>query len=484
MRRIILFTIMMSLVFGVVLLDAQEKQSPGSKVIADFEYPEIKWSVPEVGKEVTRATLDNGLILYLMENHELPLISAHALIKTGSIYDPKEKMAVAGITGNVMRTGGTKSYLPDSLNALLEFIAASVESGIGSESGSASMSVMAKDLDLGLNILYEVLRFPQFDTAKIELEKSQIKESIRRRDDRPGSIISREFSHLIYGDHPYGRILEWDFVKNIDRDDLMEYHRQYYHPNNIMIAFAGDFNTKKLIKKIKKIFGSWPKAELSITAEPEVEYNFKPGVYLININLTQANLRVGHLGIKRDNPDRYAVSLMNFILGGGSFTSRLTTRVRSDEGLAYSVRSNFSTGSRDYGMFYAYSQTKTASAYRVLEIFNEEFKRIREEIPNQAEFETARDSYVNNFIFQFDSPGEIVNRLMGLEFNDYPPDYYNKYLDNVRSVTIEDIKTVAEKYLKPESMTIMVVADLRKIEADLSDFGEVTIIELQEPIID
>ena len=484
MRRIILFTIMMSLVSGVVLLGAQEKQSPGSRVIADFEYPEIKWNVPEVGKEVTRVTLDNGLILYLMENHELPLISAHALIKTGSIYDPKEKMAVAGITGSVMRTGGTKSYSPDSLNALLEFIAASVESGIGSESGSASMSVMAKDLDLGLNILYEVLRFPQFDTAKIELEKSQIKESIRRRDDRPGSIISREFSHLIYGDHPYGRILEWDFVKNIDRDDLMEYHRQYYHPNNIMIAFAGDFNTKKLIKKIKKIFGSWPKAELSITAEPKVDYSFKPGVFVIDKDLTQANLRVGHLGIKRDNPDRYAVSLMNFILGGGSFTSRLTTRVRSDEGLAYSVRSNFSTGSRDYGMFYAYSQTKTASAYRVLEIFNEEFKQIREEIPNQAEFETARDSYVNNFIFQFDSPGEIVNRLMGLEFNDYPPDYYERYLDNVRAVTIEDIKTMAEKYIKPESLTIMVLADTSKIDADLSDFGKVTYLELEEPGID
>ncbi|MEE9554643.1 MAG: pitrilysin family protein [candidate division Zixibacteria bacterium] len=484
MRKIILFTIMISLVFGITLLDAQEKQSTGSRVIANLEYPEIKWDVPEVGKEVTRAALDNGLILYFMENHELPLISAHALIKTGSIYDPKEMMAVAGITGNVMRTGGTKSYSPDSLNAILEFVAGSVESGIGSESGSASMSVMAKDLDSGLNILYEVLRYPTFDTAKIELEKSQIKESIRRRDDRPGSIVSREFSHLIYGDHPYGRILEWEYVKDIGRDDLVAYHGKYYHPNNIMIAFTGDFNTKKLGKKIKKIFGSWPIGKLAIPPEPAVEYGFNPGVYVIDKDLTQANIRVGHLGIKRDNPDKYAVSLMNFILGGGSFTSRLTTRVRSDEGLAYSVRSAFSTGSRDYGMFYAYSQTKTASAYRVLEIFNEEFKRIREEIPSQAEFETARDAYVNNFIFQFDSPGKIVNRLMNLEFDDYPPNYYNKYLDNVRSVTIEDIKTVAEKYLKPESMTIMVLADTSKIEADLSDFGKVTNLELKEPKVD
>ena len=484
MKRILLFTILLSLIFGVFSLNAQERQSPGSKVIASLEYPELKWDVPEVGKEVTRTVLDNGMILYLMEDHELPLITAHALIKTGSIYDPKEKMAVAGITGEVMRTGGTKSYSPDSLNSLLEFIAGSVECGIGLESGSASMSVMAKDLDTGLNILYEVLRYPMFDSAKIELEKSQIKESIRRRNDHPGSIISREFSHLIYGDHPYGRILEWEYVKDIDRGDLAAYHARFLHPDNIMIAFAGDFDSKKLIKKIKKIFGSWPKAGITPLAEPEVEFAFQPGVYVIDKDLTQANIRVGHLGIKRDNPDRYAVSLMNFILGGGSFTSRLTTRVRSDEGLAYSVRSSFDTGSRDYGMFYAYSQTKTKSAYRVLEIFNEEFERIRKELPAPAEFETAREAYVNNFIFQFDSPGEIVNRLMGLEFDGYPLDYYKNYLDNVKAVTLEDIKTVAEKYLKPESLTIMVLGDTSQIEGDLSDFGKVTILELEEPKVD
>jgi len=484
MKKRITLAIAMILVFGAVLPRAQEKQSPGAGVIAELKYPEIKWNVPEVGKEVTRTVLDNGLILYLLENHELPLISAQALIRTGSVYDPPEKMAVAGITGSVMRTGGTKSYSPDSLNAILEFIAASVESGIGTESGSASMSVMAGDLNLGLRILYEVLRYPAFDSAKIELEKSQIKEAIRRRNDHPNSIISREFGHLIYSDHPYGRILEWDFVKDISRDDLLRYHRKYYCPNNIMMAFAGDFDTQKVIKKVKNIFGGWPKADLSIPPEPRVEYSFNPGVYVIDKKLTQANIMVGHLGIKRDNPDRYAVSLMNFILGGGSFTSRLTTRVRSDEGLAYSVRSSFDTGSRDYGMFLASSQTKTPSAYRVLQIFKEEFSKIRREPPTQAEFETARDAYINNFIFQFDSPGQIVNRLMSLEFDNYPPDYYNKYLDNIRAVTVKDIRTAAERYLKPESLTIVVLADTSKIAADLSDFGKVANLTLKEPKVD
>jgi zinc protease len=450
-----------------------------------MKFPELKWNVPEVGKEVTRTMLkSNGLILYFMEDHELPLVTANAMIKTGSIYDGKERMAVAGITGTVMRTGGTKSYSPDSLNALLEFIAGSVESGIGLESGSASMSVMSKDLDLGLKILNEVLRFPAFDSSKIELEKSQIKESIRRRNDHPSSIISREFDHLIYGDHPYGRILEWDYVKNINRADLMAYHEMYYHPNNIMIAFAGDFDTKKLIKKIDKLFGSWPTVEMEWPTEPAVDYSFKPGVFVINKEITQANIRLGHLGIKRDNPDKYAISLMNFILGGGSFTSRFTSRIRSDEGLAYSVGSRFSTGERDYGLFYAYTQTKTPSTHRALEIFKEEMERIRHELPSDAEFETAREAYINNFIFQFDSPGEIVNRLMNLEFDHYPKNYYQKYLENIRAVTLQDIESVAQKYLNPDSLTILVLADTSKIGSDLSDFGKVTYLTLEEPKVE
>jgi predicted Zn-dependent peptidase len=250
----------------------------------------------------------------------------------------------------------------------------------------------------------------------------------------------------------------------------------------MMIAFSGDFKTGDMIKKMKKVFGKWERRDIDFPKIPDVEYSFKPGVFVIDKDITQANIRVGHLGIKRDNPDKWAVSLMNYILGGGSFTSRLTTRVRSDEGLAYSVRSYFSTGSRDYGTFRAYTQTKTSTAKRALEIFFEEFEKIRNTLPTSDELEMARESYLNNFIFQFDSPGEIVNRLMSLEYDDNPPDYYQTYLDNIRAVTLEDIQRVAEKYLHPDSMTIMMVADTSSLEDDLSEFGEMTYMELKDPI--
>jgi len=250
----------------------------------------------------------------------------------------------------------------------------------------------------------------------------------------------------------------------------------------MMIAFSGDFKTEDMIKKVKQVFGKWQRQEIEFPEIPEVEYAFKPGVFIIDKDITQANIRVGHLGIKRDNPDKWAISLMNYILGGGSFTSRLTTRVRSDEGLAYSVRSVFAAGSRDYGAFMAYAQTKTATAKRALEIFFEEFENIKNSLPTEEELESARESYINNFIFQFDSPGEITNRLMSLEYDDYPENYYRTYLDNIRSITLEDIRRVAQKYLHPDSMTIMIVADTSSLESDLSEFGEVTYLELKEPI--
>jgi len=463
---------------------AQDKKSEGSKIISKMDFSSLEWNIPEIGKEAQRAVLENGMIIYTLENHELPLINAQALVRVGSIYNSDEEMAIAGLTGSLVRTGGTKSFSPDSINSLLEFIAGSIESGIGMESGAVSMSILSKDIDLGLKIFAEVLRYPTFDTAKLSLEKSQIRESIRRRNDRPGGIISREFDKLLYGGHPYGRILEWSRVKNIGKSDLIKFHQRFFYPSNIMISFSGDFETGALINKLNEVFAGWENQSQALPPIPDVTYEFKPGVYVIHKGITQANVYLGHLGVKRDNPDRYAIALMNYILGGGSFTSRLTSRIRSDEGLAYSVRSNFSTSSRDYGLFNTTTQTKNPTAYRAIQIFREEIERMRTELPSESEFGTAQEAYINNFVFQFESPSQIINGLMSLEFNGYAPDYYKRYLANVKMVKIDDVKRVAEKYLKPEQLSLMILADTSKVEGNLGDFGEIHYITLESPKVD
>jgi zinc protease len=479
MRKIM--TTILLIVLTVALAFGQTASSPGSKLVNSLKYKDINWKIPQIGKEVQRVVLKNGLTVFLLPNHELPIVEAYVLIRTGEIYESTEQMAIPGLTGTLLREGGTKTMSPDSLNALLEYMAASIETGIGLESGTASLSVLAKDTDLGFKVLADILMNPAFSSEKLELEKSQIKESIRRRNDSPGEITDRELYHLVYGDHPYGRIVEWSDVKNIKREDLSAYHDKYYHPNNVMIAVSGDFTSGAMLATINKAFGAWQKKPVILPRIPDVTYDFKPGVYKIEKDLSQTNIAIGQLGIKRDNPDKYAITIMNYILGGGSFTSRMMSRVRSNEGLAYHVGSSFNIDSRDYGTFSAYCQTKNSTAHKAVSIMLDEIKKIRLNPVDTSEIAMARDAYINQFVFEFTSAGQIVNELMSLEYDGYPQDYCQKYLDNIRAVTIADIQRVAEKYLKPENLTILLVGKSSEYDAQFNDLGQVKTIPLVEP---
>ncbi len=479
-----LYTMLVVLLYGATAMSADSPagaKSPGSQKLAALSASPIQLTIPEVGKDVQRVALDNGLIIYLYENHRLPLCNAVAMLHCGSIYDSKDKSGLSGLVGTVMRTGGTTTISGDSLNNMMEFIGGSLETNIGTESGSASLSVMAKDFDLGLTLLADLLRHPLFPADKLDLAKTDVKSQIKRRNDDPNGVAGRSFANILYGDHPYGRITEWATVKSITPADLSDYHKRFFVPNNVMIAISGDFDSKTMIEKIKSLFGDWSRNADALPPPPAVESVVHPGVYEIVKDINQAYINIGQLGIKRDNPDRYAVQLMNYILGGGSFTSRLTSRVRSDEGLAYRTGSSFDIGSRDFGTFNAYCQTKAATAHKAMTIMMEEIRKIRENGVTAQELAEARDAAVNRTVFNFDTPGKIVRSLMSLEFDGWPMDFYKTYLDNYRKVTVDDIKRVAQKYLTPDSMTYVVVGKADTYDKPLDDFGKVTVTELAEP---
>lgn len=461
------------------------KVSPGSKKVDALKYRDLVWSVPELGKEVKKIVLASGMTLYLYPDHTLPVFNVQAIIRTGEIYEPAEKMATARLCGTVMRTGGTKTLTPDSLNAELEFMAGSVETGIGTEQGSANLNVLAKDADRGLEILADVLMNPEFRQDKLELAKDQIKEQIRRRNDQPQSIIFREFGNRLYGGHPYGRVLEWETVKKLTREDLANWHRAYYAPNNIMLGISGDFDADKVVEKVKKVFARWEKRTINFAQIPKVEAKPNPGIYVVDKpNLNQTNIAMGHLGVDFTNPDIYAIQVMNYTLGGGGFTSRLTSRVRSDLGLAYSVNSQFNTGSRDLGTFAATCQTKTETTHKAAAEMLAVIKKMREAPVTEEELKTAKDSYINRFVFQFTSAGAVVGQLMGLDYFARDPKFYNNYLDNVRKVTADDVFRVAKTYLKPENLTMVVVGNTAGFDGDLSDLGSTTKVALTPPSVD
>nr|MBN2277515.1 insulinase family protein [candidate division Zixibacteria bacterium] len=459
-------------------------KSRGAAIIEAFKYEPIELNIPEIGMDIDRIVMDNGLVVYLYEDHSLPLFNLYTIIRCGDIFDPSEKQGLSRLVGQVMRTGGTETISGDSLNILLEFIAGSLETGIGMENGTANLSILSGDTEFGLKLYSDLLRHPAFPQDKIDLAKEDIKTEIKRRNDNPHGISSRYFDNIIYGDHPYGHIQEWPIVRDITRDDLVSYHRKYFVPENIIIGIAGDFNKKDVLEKLKKNLGDWKKSGQVLPDYPPVLYTSHPGVFQIKKEINQAYILLGHLGIKRNNPDRYAIDLLNYILGAGSFTSRLTSTVRSDEGLAYSVGSRYNTGNRDFGTFEAYCQTKSATAHKAIGLMLNEIRKIRDEGVTDVELDEAREATINRFIFNFDNSGEIINNMISLEFNGYPPDYYQRYLDYYRQVTMDDIKRVAIEYLKPDSLTLVVVGNPDDYDRSLDDFGQVTNIELIEPVIE
>lgn len=459
-------------------------QSEGGKLIDAFKYPPIEWQVPAVGRDVTRYTLGNGMVVYLKEDHTLPEFRIQAMIRCGSLYEPADLAGVSQLTGTVMRSGGTEQLEPDSLNAALEFIAASIETSIGSEAGSASLYSLSKDLETGVKLFAEVMRHPAFRQEKLDLAKEQIRKNIKGRNDQPGNIIAREFDHVMYGEHPWGRILEWETVKKITREDLLAYYKKAFAPNQIMLGVTGDFDSGKVKKLLEKNFGDWKPSAEPAPARPKVASDFKPGVFFIERDVNQTNIRFGHLGIDNKNEDRYAVSVMNFILGGGSFTSRMTSKVRSDEGLAYSVGTRYETGSNDLGTFYAFCQTKSNTTVKALELMKSEVERIRSAPVSDDELELAKDSYINRYVFQFTSASQIVGQLMSLEYDDRPRDLLEVYIEKIRAVTKEDVHRVAQTYLHPDQVTYVVVGKKTELDGDLATLGPVTSIELKDPVVE
>lgn len=448
-------------------------------------YEELKY--PPLGDieipDIERVTLANGMQLLLLEDHELPLISASAVIRTGSAYEPADKIGLANITGNVMRTGGTANKTGDQIDEELEQIAASVSTGISVDAGYASMSVLKEDVDTALSILADVLINPAFPQDKIELAKIQHRSSINRRNDNMSQIASREYRKLIYGpDSVYARHTEYATIDNITRDDLVAFHGKYYHPNNMIIAIWGDFETKEMVKKIEQAFKGWKKTEVELEPMPEVTYDFRPTVNVVSKeDVHQSAIYMGHIGGLMSDPDYFPLILMNQILGSG-FTSRLFKNVRSREGLAYSVSGNYGSGYVRPGVFAVRCQTKSESTVYAIRAMSEEVKKMTEEQVTDEEMNLAKERFLNTFVFNFDSKGRIIQRLLTYEYFGYPADFLQKIKTNVEKVTKADVLRVAREHLRPDKMQFLAVGRPEDFDQPLSVLGPVREVDITIPM--
>ena len=439
----------------------------------NMTFPPLKFQLPKS----ERVQLKNGMIVYLLQDHELPIVNLTTYLNAGSIYEPDAKVGLAGLTGATLRSGGTLKTPPEQLDRELEFMASSIESTVNADNANVSFSTLNKNLERTLTLFAEVVREPAFDPARFELAKSHAIEGIRRQNDDPKGIAGRELSRAIYAGHPLGRIPTVATVNAITRDDLIAFHKRYFYPANMIVAVSGDFDRDQLLKSLERLFGDWPNqgAPFPVVQKPDEE--MAPAVLHVQKEVNQSVIRMGHLGIDKNNPDLYAIKVMDYILGGG-FTSRLTQEIRSNQGLAYNVDAYFEPGRRFKGPFIAETETKVESTARTITLLQSIVAGMTEAEVSEAELKLAKDSIVNSFIFAFERSSVVVTQQARLEFYGYPAGYLENYRDNIARITRADVLRVARKYLRPEAMKLVVVGDQKKFDQPLSAFGKVQEIKL------
>ncbi len=430
-----------------------------------------------------RMTLKNGMVVYLMEDHELPLVNGRAVIRTGDRLEPGDKIGLAELVGTVMRTGGTAKRTPDQLNQMLEQRAAAVETSISESMGSGSFQTLSEDLDTVFGLYAEVLREPAFAANKLELAKRQEGGSIARRNDDPDDIAQREFKKVIYGGtSPYARTTEYSTLAKITRDDLVKFYQQYFYPNNLILGIVGDFDSQKMKSLIQAKFGDWKPSLKPIKPQlPKVTQVNGNGIYFVNQpQLTQSNILIGHLGGQYDSPDYAALDVLNGLLNG--FGGRLFNEVRSRQGLAYSVYGSWNPKYDYPGMFIAGGQTRSQTTVQFIQAIKTEIKKLQAEPVTGRELALAKDSTLNSFVFNFEDPSQVLSRLMRYEYYGYPADFLFTYRKQLEVTTAADVQKVAQKYLKPDSFITLVVGNQKAIVPPLSQLAnQVTAVDVTIP---
>ena len=437
--------------------------------VEELKFPRLnKLQVPEVDK----IELDNGIRLYIVEDHSLPLFNISIRIAAGSYLNPAEKVGLAGLTGQVLRTGGTSKWSGDEIDERLESVGATAETSIGLVSGNAFGGGLIEYSDLVLETLSEILRNPSFDQEKIDLAKTQTRAGIARRNDNPMQLASSEFSKIIYGkESPYARQTEYATIDAVTRADLIEFHKKYIHPSNLQIAVWGDFKKNDIIKDLKKYFGDWKATGETAPPPPEVDYDWSSGVhYAPKTDVNQSNIYIGHIGGLVTDEDYPTRIVMNNIFGGG-FGSRLFNNVRSREGLAYATGGRFDANVTYPGRFFGFASTKSETTLKAIRAVKKQMESMITEPPTEAEMSRSIDGYLNSFVFKFDTRSEVVNRMVTYDAYGIPADFLNQIKDKVEKVTPEQVVEQAKKDFQLDKLHFLVVGNGADFDGSLEELG-------------
>ncbi|MGA2267395.1 MAG: pitrilysin family protein [Bryobacteraceae bacterium] len=446
----------------------------------DLKFPPLRpIQIPKVGT----FTLPDGMKVYLLEDHELPVINGVARVRTGNLLDPPDKIGLATMTGMAMRTGGTRTKTGEQLDEQLENIAASVESSIGETSGTVSFSGLKENTDEVLAVFKDVLTAPEFRQDKISLARTQLRSGIARRNDDARGVAEREFAGAVYGKNsPYGWQMEYATVNRIIRGDLQGFYRRYFFPSNITLGVWGDFDAAGMKAKIEKLFSDWNVEQPPVPEFPKVGGKPAPGTYLaVKKDVAQTFFSIGQLGGELKDKDYPALVIMADILGGG-FRSRLVERVRTKMGNAYDISADWDANYDHPGLFEISGSTKSLSTVETFKAISEEVDRIRTSEVTEEELKTAKDAALNSLVFAYDTRAKTLGRMLTYEYYGYPPDFIQQYQKALEAVTRADVLRVAKEHLNPADFTTVAVGNPEDFGRPLGTPGNsVSMIDLTIP---
>ena len=478
-----------AIALGAVSVPAAGQEIPGHPDELTFE--PITFDPPVAGDH--RHVLENGMVVFIAEDRALPLVNISITLRVGRWLDPAGQEGLGSMSGSQMRRGGTKGLSAEELDERLDFLAARVSTGIGATTGGATLNCLADNLGEALPLFVEVLRAPRFQEDRFELAREQALQSMKKRNDDSADIEGREWGVLLYGeDHLTNRFTTEAALGAIGRDDLVAFHRKYVHPSNMIAAVSGSFEADEMLARLEEAFADWPGSAPTVPPIPESIQPAEPGLYRIQKDVNQGRVSLGLPTVRRDHPDAYALQVMNAVLGGSGFTSRITKTVRSNEGLAYSAGSGLSVGVWYPGRFRAGFQSKSRTVLWATELVLDEIRKMRESPVTAEELETIKSSLIETFPSNFSTKAQAMAIFASDEYTARSPSYWQTYRSRIREVSAEDVQRVARTHLVPEKMILLVVGNQADIDAGddahnvtpegLAPGGRVTELPLRDPM--
>ncbi len=455
----------------------------------DIGFGELLFDAPEAGDY--KATLSNGVTVYLAPSKEFPLVNVSLSFKGGSYLEPDEITGLASMTGQLIRRGGTTTMSPEDMDERFDFLAANASAFIGGTSSGASLNCLKSNFDESFGLFMDMVRNPGFDSERLRIVKDERLESMKQRNDDADSILGMEWGRLMWGENHFeGSAATEASIKRISVDTMRSFHGKLFQPGNMIVAVTGDFEPGEMISYLEGAFSDWQGGQM-MPNPPSPDHKFTPGMFHVEKDIPQGKFRMGHRGVKRDHPDYFALTIMNDILGGGGFTSRMMKKIRSDEGLTYGIRSSMSNRVHYPGVFVVSSFSKNPTVALTIKYALAEIEKLQSDGVTGEELETSKRSFIETFPRRFESKAGMLNTFVNDQWTDRPAGFWRDYRSNVEGVGQDDVQRVANDYMDPDQMMILVVGKWDEIyegdidkRASMAEFfdGTVTHQPLRDPL--